>query len=236
MLKKSKFETTIYMPKQLVIYIEKHQDIKDELRLRIVYPDGDEKVYTVPVMKYWEFETSDLMEQKMYPLLPLQVFKLRRKLKHIKEQKHNSEQMQEILQEVMQTAKEVGKASVCLYNEKIVTGEDLHKILTALGNLVRYLTSKYGNIEHINEEVEIMLKTLYDPVVEEKGIEKGIEKGKEEGLRENIQYLLADLADFNEYKERLDDQLKLIKDVSKLKELLKASARVTSVKEFMQHF
>lgn len=33
-------EATIYMPRQLVIYVEAHRDIKDQLRLRIVFPGG----------------------------------------------------------------------------------------------------------------------------------------------------------------------------------------------------
>ncbi len=67
-------ETTIIIPHQLVIYIEEHKNITDELKLRIVFPDGDEKKYIVPVMKYWEYETKELLEKRLYPLRPLYVW------------------------------------------------------------------------------------------------------------------------------------------------------------------
>ncbi len=179
-LDRNRAETTIYIPRQLVIYIEQHKDITDELKLRIVYPDDDEKSYTIPVMKYWEYKTSDLLEKKLYPLLPLQVFKLRRKLNLLKKRKHTPLQLQEILYEARGIAEEVGGVSRRLYEKEIITGEDLNRILTALSNLVRYLHSKYGYVRHIVKEVEKVLKTLYDPVVEERGRKEGKKEGKKE--------------------------------------------------------
>ncbi|HWQ41946.1 MAG TPA: hypothetical protein VN456_07910, partial [Desulfosporosinus sp.] len=35
-------ETVFYIPKQLVIFIEQNPSIKDELRLRLMFPDGQE--------------------------------------------------------------------------------------------------------------------------------------------------------------------------------------------------
>ena len=46
-------------------------------------------------------------------------------------------------------------------------------------NLFEYLNTKYGEDEKLNEEVRNMTKTLYDPAVEQRGIEKGIQKGIE---------------------------------------------------------
>ena len=68
-------ETVFYIPKQLVIFIEQNPSIKDELRLRLIFPDGQEVKYRVPIMKYWEYGKEEILEQKLYPLLPLQVFK-----------------------------------------------------------------------------------------------------------------------------------------------------------------
>lgn len=55
-------------------------------------------------------------------------------------------------------------------------------MLLAIQNLIEYLNRNYMNDENIEEEVNTMTKTLYDPEVEKRGIEKGIEKGKEEGI------------------------------------------------------
>ncbi len=175
---KTKDETTIYIPKQLVIYMEKHREIKDKLTLRIVFPDGEEMKHEVSVMKYWEYRTADLLKKELYPLLPLQLFTLRRKLKRIKDRKSGTaEEQQEAINEAKGIINEVGAESRRLYDKKAITGEDYHKILLAMNNLFNYLNAKYGNIEQMNEEVGKMIKTLVDPVVKEEGIEEGIEKG-----------------------------------------------------------
>jgi hypothetical protein len=58
-------ETIFYIPKQLVIFIEQNSSIKDELKLRLIFPDGQEVKYRVPVMKYWEYSKEDILEQKL---------------------------------------------------------------------------------------------------------------------------------------------------------------------------
>ena len=85
-------ETVFYIPKQLVIFIEQNPSIKDVLRLRLIFPDGQEVKYRVPVMKYWEYGKEEIVEQKLYPLLPLQVFNLRHQMEKIKNRKYPIEQ------------------------------------------------------------------------------------------------------------------------------------------------
>ena len=63
-----------------------------------------------------------------------------------------------------------------------ILGEDFHKILLAIQNLIEYLNRNYMNDENIENEVTTMTKTLYDPEVEKRGIEKGRGEGIEEGI------------------------------------------------------
>ncbi|MGL5749126.1 MAG: hypothetical protein ACRCXT_01265 [Paraclostridium sp.] len=58
------------------------------------------------------------------------------------------------------------------YNNEIL-GEDFHKMLLAIQNLIEYLNRNYLNDDRLEEEVNSMTKTLYDPEVEKRGIEKG---------------------------------------------------------------
>ena len=67
------------------VKFEENKNIKDELKLRIVFPNAQEITYTVSVMKYWEYSDEELREKKMYPLIPLQLFNLRKRL----EKAHN---------------------------------------------------------------------------------------------------------------------------------------------------
>jgi predicted transposase/invertase (TIGR01784 family) len=190
-------ETVFYIPRQLVIFIEQNPNIKDELRLRLIFPDGQEVKYWVPVMKYWEYGTEEIIEQKLYPLLPLQVFKLRYEMEKIKSRKtHTEQELRELIQKAQQIAENISIEAVRLFHAEEIDGEDLHKILLANAELFRYLNSRYVKDERLNEEVLSMAKTLYDPVVEE--------RGKMEGKLEIARKLLQKKISIDEIKEITD--------------------------------
>jgi hypothetical protein len=177
-------ETVFYIPKQLVIFIEENPGIKDELKLRLIFPDGQEVKYIVPVMKYWEYSKEDILEQKLYPLLPLQVFKLRYQMEKIKNRKtHTEEKLRKLIKEAQQIVESISNEAARLFKVQEIDGEDLHKILLANAELFRYLNSRYVKDEKLNKEVLSMTKTLYDPAVEEKGRREGKLEGKLEAAR-----------------------------------------------------
>lgn len=202
-------ETVFYIPRQLVIFIEQNPNIKDELRLRLVFPDGQEVRYRVPVMKYWEYGKEEIIEQKLYPLLPLQVFKLRYKMEKIKCRKtHTEQELRELIKKARKIVEDISVEAVRLFQADEIDGEDLHKILLANTELFRYLNSRYVKDEKLNKEVLSMAKTLYDPVVEERGKIKGkLEgrlEGKWEGKLEIARKLLQKQMSIDEIKEITD--------------------------------
>ncbi len=77
-----------------------------------------------------------------------------------------------------------------------------------------------------------MIKTLYDPKVEERGKEIARQEGRI-AMREAILDFLSSFSDYDEYKDDVAGKLDEIKDFSRLKKLIKALAKVSSVKEFM---
>lgn len=121
----------------------------------------------------WEYNNKKLIEEKMYPLLPLQVFKLRYKMESLKKkQKCDESALKEAVLEAKQVAEIIAKEAKYLYDCNEINGDDLHRILLAIANLFEYLNRRYGDNRDLEEEVTKMTKTLYDPEVERKGIEK----------------------------------------------------------------
>ena len=59
-------------------------------------------------------------------------------------------------------------------------------MLLAIQNLIEYLNRNYIDDENLENEVNIMTKSLYDPEVEKKGIEKGIEQGIKQGMKQGM--------------------------------------------------
>ena len=169
----------LYFPKQKVIFFEENKNIEDSLKLMIVFGDEKEFLYEVDVMKYWEYNDKDLIEKKMYPLIPLQLLNLRKKLNYAKK-KNDINKIKELSIVARNLAEKLAIESKELFDQDEILGEDFHSMLLAIQNLIEYLNRNYIDDENLEKEVNIMTKSLYDPEVEKKGIEKGIEKNQAE--------------------------------------------------------
>lgn len=176
---------TIYFPKQKVIFFEQNKNIEDTLKLKLVFPDEQEIIYTVQVMKYWEYSDEQLREKKMYPLMPLQLFNLRKELENA-HKRNDIIKIKELSNVAKILANKLAKESAKLFEENEILGEDFHKMLLAIQNLIEYLNRNYMNDDNIEDEVNKMTKTLYDPEVEKRGIKKGIEKGIEQAIEKML--------------------------------------------------
>ena len=87
-------------------------------------------------------------------------------------------------------ATKLAKESKELFEQDEILGDDFHSMLLAIQNLIEYLNRNYIDDENLENEVNIMTKSLYDPEVEKKGIEKGIEKRyRKESSRNCIKYV-----------------------------------------------
>lgn len=182
-------EITLYYPKQLVIFLEENKNVKDELYFKLRLPDGQEIRFGVPVLKYWEYSAEDLKDKKMYALLPLQVFKSRKRVKTIYNNDNISyEDKGKLINIEFKKLIEVVKATINvldeLYNSHEIIGTDLEKILRVLKNISEYLYNKYGEYSSVGKKVDIMVTTLYNPIVAEKAKRKGREEdGKEVAMK-----------------------------------------------------
>lgn len=185
---------TIYFPKQRVIFFEENKNINDILKLRIVFPDTEEVIYSVPVLKYWEYTDEDLIRNKMYPLLPLQLFTLRKELENATN-KNDLTKIQELSPKAKSLATKIAHESKELLEKNEIFYDDFHKMLLAIQNLIEYLNRNFLNDDNIEEEVSTVTKTLYDPEVEKRGIEKGIEKGIEAGEKKKAIEIAKNLLD-----------------------------------------
>jgi hypothetical protein len=221
----------VYFPRQLVIFIEENSKIKDELKLRIVFPDGEKVDYSVPVMKYWEYTDINLIKEKLYILLPLQVFKFRKAFEHLKRKKDvGRSEFESVLQKAKNLSYKLAKEISELNNIKEIMDNDFNSMLVAIQNLMAYLNRNYCKNENIEEEVSKMLKSFYDPAVEQKGIEKGIEKGRKEGLLQGLEKLLGIKFSDTSYMSRI----KKIEDEDTLNSLFEDVIKSNSIEEFKE--
>ena len=120
-------------------------------------------------------------------------------------------------------AEKLANESKELFDQDEILGEDFHSMLLAIQNLIEYLNRNYIDDENLEEEVNIMTKSLYDPEVEKKGIEKGIEQGIKQGMKEGTEKKEVEIV-LNMLGEGLDEATisKFTKiDIQKVKEIIK---------------
>ena len=79
-------------------------------------------------------------------------------------------------------------------------------------NLISYLNRNYLKEDKLEDEVNIMIKTLYDPEVEKRGIEKGKIEGKMEEKLQNARNLL-DVLDDEIIASKLDLDINVVKNL-----------------------
>ena len=139
----------------------------------------------------------------MYPLIPLQLFNLRKELQKA-ESKNDVHKMRELSHRAKALAEKLMNESKDLFNKDEILGEDFHKMLLAIDNLIDYLNNNYLNDNKLEEEVNIMIRTLYDPEVEKRGIQKGIKQGREEGIKQGK--IAATLECAKKLLNKLDDE------------------------------
>jgi len=194
---------TLNYPKQYVIFVEQNDNIPErELTMKVRLWDGDEKEYKVPVMRYWT-ETIDSLEAKnLEPLIPLQVFKIRKSLAAIAKSKKPEAEKEKLtekkLREVINIYAEVtDKIRDWTEKDERITVYHAEQMLMALNHLSEYLYKNYKNYTAIESEVLKMTESKW--IIskwlregEQKGEQIGVKKGKLERSKETAYDMFID--------------------------------------------
>jgi hypothetical protein len=162
------------LPKSVVIHVEKNKNIPDcyESEIVDIKADGSEEIIhrIVPVIKYWQLTNKDLIEQQLYPLLPLQIFLLRGELKKFAKEK-DSAGKNDLIQKIKNlTEKIIIEIKNLAEEDKINKGDD-DRIITALAKLIEYLNNQYNFGKKLNQEVDTVIKSVFTNIKEEGKIE-----------------------------------------------------------------
>lgn len=167
--KKDSGRIIIIIPKQYVIYVEEREGIDDTMNFEIVDYSGNNKNIDIPIMKFWEYTVPDLVENRMYPLLPLQLLQICRKLKQARAADSRAEtryEYEDAAKEVLQIVKKAGTEFYHLYREGVLTLQDFTKMMQAMKNLIFYITNKYIAMKQFIMEIEEMMQTITDRIAE----------------------------------------------------------------------
>lgn len=167
-------------PEPYIIIIEKSGEVPEELKVKINVPKQGVFIYKCNVLKYYEKEIQDLINTNMYILLPIYIIKLRQQMERLNRRNNlKDEDKEKVIIKFNDIAENILKTLDVLYNKNKINLEDFDVMLTIIENLAGYLENNYKKFYGIEEGMSNMVKSFYDPKVEEKGIEKGEKKSNE---------------------------------------------------------
>ena len=199
-------------PKQYVIFVEQDDAIPErELTMKVMLW-GEEKEYKVPVMRYWT-ETIDSLEAKhLEPLLPLQVFKIRRSLAAIAKSKKPEAEKERLieakLREVINIFVEVTeKIQSWTEKEERISVYHAEQMLMALQHLSEYLYSNYKIYTKIESEAIKMTESKW---VLSKALRQGEQKGELKRSKETAYDMFLDgknIIEIRKYSKLQDNDL-----------------------------
>lgn len=183
----------LYFPKQCVIYLEENKSIDNSEVLNIHFPDGGTYMYTVPTLKLWAYSLDQLFELEMYNLLPIHVFKLRKRLDAIvrrQKEKNQDEvgaylaEVEAVYSELLILEKHYATKMQALVDDHVLNLDDCEKLGNSNLSLVAYLEEKYFKKEIVTE-VRKMIQ-LYDRTVHEQALTTGMAQGMAQGIAEGM--------------------------------------------------
>ena len=192
----------ITIPHLVVIYLEEHNRISDTLKVKIVLPDGSDLLYTVPVLKLYQYPAEQLKDTDLYLLLPLVLVKYRKRFDRLVTRKNTGrEEFETIVNEMIRDIETIITFSSEAGEEGRLDEQIKDIILSTTIEMYRQLHRKYIKDERVQGEVENMIESvkqkwhtigLQEGKVEgiKEGIEKGIEKGIEQGVKTVAKNLL----------------------------------------------
>ena len=167
-------------------YVGEYIEIHGQFRSYNRHEEKKNRLVLSVFVRELEFTEEELIKRKMYPLIPLQLFSLRKELE-VAQKKNDIVKIQQLSVIAKNLATKLANESKELFCENEILGEDFHKMLLAIQNLIEYLNRNYFNDDKLEEEVITMTKSLYDPEVEKQGIQKGIQKGIKQGIKQGIE-------------------------------------------------
>jgi len=220
---KAKEVIKLKMPEPYIILIEETEGVEDTIKLEMKFGKEVTLKYDIKVLRYWTYDLKKLYEENMYLLYPLQIFKLRKKMNEVsvsnKVEEAKQSEMFKLYEEMMLVLKNTLTAIDKAYEDGKIEISDYNEMNIVIENLSSYFINVYGKYRDFDLEVESMVKSFYDPRVEERGIEKGIEKGMEKAKLDVVQNMLAE----GESEDKIKKYTGVTdKDIQKIRKILEA--------------
>lgn len=215
------------MPEPYIILIEETDGVNDTIKLEMEFGKGVIFNYDIKVLKYWTYDIKKLYEKNVYLLYPLQIFKLRKRMNEVsisnKAEEVKKSEMFKLYEEMIILLKNTLTAIDKAYEDGKIEIGDYNEMNIVIENLSSYFINMYGKYRDFDLEVESMVKSFYDPRVEERGMARGMEKGIEKGIEKAKLDVVQNMLAEGESEDKIKKYTGVTdKDIQKIRKILEA--------------
>ena len=105
------------------------------------------------MLKLWNYTKKSLVERKLYPLIPLDLLKLRNKLRNFDKKNYSTIRKNNYVKELKNDLQETMSLIIELKNKNLISSTDLNTMLNAALELSRFYNTRYIKSENFEKEV-----------------------------------------------------------------------------------
>ena len=183
-------DVIMQFPRQCMIYLGQRRNIPDRLPVTIRFQGEEDHIHKIPVIHFQERQTQELLDQKLFILLPFRLLRIRREL----EKNHSKEGVRTLIDLYKNDIIDpINKAT----EQGYLSWRDRLNLLAISRRLVRHL---YEGYDEVREEVKLMRYQTLDLDIDEYD-------EKYEALEEKYNALEEQLAEKDSQLSEKDSQL-----------------------------
>ena len=212
-------------PESAVLFLRHNSNSPDELKVKLIMPDGKEVFYTVPVVKVQEYTKEEIFDKKLLFFIPYYIMRFEKDIKRIDEEEAE-------LQKIKLEYEDIYNRLCNLENNKEIDYVYLHNLISLMAKLINIVAKDASNVKR--EVITVgggrVLELESDRILQ-RGITQGVSLGELKNAMESVVELLED---YGVVSDELKDKIYSQKDISKLKVWLKIAAKVSSIEEFVE--
>ena len=203
---------TMHFPRQYLIYLGQGRNVPDSFPITILFPGEPDHIHRIPVMHFQEKKLDDLLDQKLFILLPFRLLRIRKEI----EKNHSKEQVRTLI-ELCQN--DIITPINQAYEQHFISWRDRVNLLAVARRLVRHLYEKYDEIREGVKQMRFQTLELDIDEYEDKYDALEEKLAEKDGLLAEKDGLLAEkdglLAEKDEKIRQLEEQLAALKADSK---------------------
>jgi hypothetical protein len=126
---------TAYFPREVVIYLQSNANTPTVERMRLVFPDGSEHMFTIPTLRLSDLTLEELKAKGLFILLPFQVLNLRKAVVAAKTSERKAElalELKRLIDELLVFFEQQNQAGILTtadWNELVIVIDKLNEKL-----------------------------------------------------------------------------------------------------------